>query len=134
MANFTSVLKKIGTVLIDGSQIATQVLGFPFISQLLGQIKVGTGTAATVAAPVVSDFNAVAGILSTVEAAYPTIAGAKIGSAKLVAAAPLVQQVVMSWAQSNLPGHTKVLDPTKLATASAALASNFADILNSFGA
>jgi hypothetical protein len=37
MSEFTSVLKKIGQVLLKGGAIATEIMGFPFVSQLLGQ-------------------------------------------------------------------------------------------------
>jgi hypothetical protein len=128
MASFTSVLKKIGLVLLDGAQIATEVLGMPFISGLLG--SVGTKIqGATIT--VLSDFNSVAQIVSLMEAAF---AGPGTGPQKLAAASPLVQQLVMSWALSNLPGHNKVKDPALLATSVSGLTSSFAGILNSFGA
>lgn len=131
--SFTSVLKKIGTVILDGSQIASEVMGFPFIAQLLGQVKIGSGTAATVAATATSDLNSVASIISMAEAMFPSVSGAKTGSAKLTAATPLVQQALMAWAQSNLPGHNKVKDPALLAKAAGEITGGFADLLNSFG-
>lgn len=131
--SFTSVLKKIGTVLLDGGEIATEVLGFPFVSQLLGNIKIGSGTAATAVTTVTSDLNTIASIISAAEAMFPSVSGAQTGSSKLTAAAPLVQQALMSWAASNLPGHSKVKDPQKLALAASEITSGFADLLNSFG-
>jgi hypothetical protein len=133
MSTFTSVLKKIGTVLLDGAQVATEVLGFPFISQILGGIKIGTTNVGAVATTVSTDFNTVASIISVVEAAFPAIAGAKTGSAKLTAATPLVQQALMTWASSNLPGHSKVKDSTLLAKAAGEITGGFADFLNALG-
>lgn len=134
--SFTSVLQKIGTVILDGSEIASEVMGFPFITQLLGQVKVGTSgsTVATVATTATSDLNTMASIVSMMEVAFPSIAGAPTGSAKLAAATPLVQQALMTWATSNLPGHSAVKDPTLLTKASGEIAGGFADLLNSFGA
>lgn len=130
MASFTSVLKKIGIVLLDGAQIATQVLGFPFLSQLLSQVNPKAGQ---IINTVVSDWNTLAGILSTAEAMFPSVVGAQTGPAKLNAAAPLVQQALLTWASSSLPGHSKVKDSQKLADSARAIASGFADFLNSLG-
>lgn len=127
------MLKKIGTVLIDGAQIATNVLGMPFISQILGGIKIGSTTVGAVATTAVSDWGTVAGILSTAEAMFPSIAGSKTGDAKLTAATPLIQQALLTWAQSNLPGHSKIKDPTLLAKAAGEITGGFADFLNALG-
>lgn len=132
--SFTSVLKKIGIVLLDGSQIATEVMGFPFISQLLGNIKIGTTNVGAVATTVTSDLNSIASIISMSETMFPAIAGAKTGSAKLAAASPLVQQALLLWASSNLPGHNKVKDPALLTKAAGEITGGFADFLNSLGA
>lgn len=131
--SFTSVLSKIGTVILDGSKIATEVLGFPFISQLLGGIKVGTTTAGNIATTAANDFNTLAGIVSTAEVMIPSVAGAKTGSQKLAAASPLVQQALLAWAQSNLPGHASVKDPALLAKAAGEITGGFADFLNALG-
>jgi hypothetical protein len=64
------------------------------------------------------------------ETAFPTTGS---GSQRVAAGAPLVQQSVLLWAQSNLPGHNKVKDPVKLATGCSGLLGNWADIMNSFG-
>lgn len=127
------MLKKIGTVILDGSQIASEVMGFPFIAQLLGQVKVGTTNAGAIVTTATSDLNSVASIVSMAEAMFPAVGGAKTGSAKLAAASPLVQQALMSWAQSNLPGHNKVKDPVLLAKAAGEICSGMADAMNSFG-
>ena len=123
-----SVLKKIGLLLVRGGQLASEILGFPFISELLGAIP---GPAGTVATTVVSDISTVAKIISTVEALGNT--AGLTGSQKLAAGAPLVQQALLLWADSNLPGHNKVKDPVKLATAASGITSNFADFLNALG-
>lgn len=133
MSTFTSVLSKIGTVLLDGAQVATEVLGFPFISQILGGIKVGKTTIGAVATTATTDLNTIASIISVIEAAFPAIAGAKTGSAKLTAASPLVQQALMTWATSNLPGHSKVKDPALLTKAAGEITGGFADFLNALG-
>ena len=130
MGGFTSVLKKIGTVLLDAGQIATQVLGFPFISDLLGGIKLGGSTAGSVVSTVVSDLGSVASIVSMAEAMFP---GTGTGSQKLAAASPLVQQALLTWATSNLPGHSKVKDPQLLAKAAGEITGGFADFLNALG-
>lgn len=129
-SKFVSVLKKIGLVIVKGGEVATEIMGFPFISQLLGQ---ASGKVFNVAQTVTSDLNTFAGIISFAETAGNTMGAAGTGSAKLAIAAPLVQQAVLLWAKSNLPGHNNVKDPAKLATACAGIASNFADAMNAFG-
>lgn len=127
MSAFTSVLKKIGQVLLTGGEVAAAVMGMPFVAQLLGglsskaQADIQTG---------LGDFNTIAGIASLMETIFSEPGS---GSVKLAKGAPLVQQAILVWAQSNLPGHNKVKDPVKLAAASAGILSNFADALNSFG-
>jgi hypothetical protein len=123
-----SVLKKIGTVLLKAGSIATEIMGFPFIGQLLGASKVGA-----IAGTVLGDFSTVAQVLSLVEAAYPTIGTVKTGSKKLQAAAPIVEKVILQWAASNLPGHNKVKDAAAFSAHAKALTSAFADVLNDFG-
>ena len=124
---FVSVLKKIGQVILRGGEIATEVMGFPFVSQLLGQYSPRVlGTVQTG----LSDFNTISSIATMLETAFPTTGS---GSQRVAAGAPLVQQAVLLWAKSNLPGHDKVKDPEKLANASAGLLANWADVLNSFG-
>lgn len=124
-----SVLKKIGLVLLKVGSVASELMGFPFIAQLLGQGKVAAEVKG-----IVSDFGTMAQSVSMAEVAFPSIAGAKTGSQKLAAAAPLVQQQMLLWAQSNLPGHNKLLvDSNLFAAHCKALTSDFADILNDFG-
>lgn len=123
-----SVLKKIGQGILKGGAIATEIMGFPFVSTLLGGSKAGA-----IAGTVLTDFSAVAQILSFAEVAFPGIAGAKTGSQKLQAAAPIVEKVILQWASSNLPGHNKVKDGTAFSAHVKALTSDFADILNDFG-
>ena len=132
--SFTRVLKKIGTVILDGSQIATEIMGFPFISQLLGNIKIGGTTVGAVGTVVTSDLNSIASIVSMAEAMFPAIAGAGTGPQKLAAATPLIQQALLLWASSNLPGHNKVKDPVLLTKAAGEITGGFADFLNSLGA
>ena len=126
-----SVLKKIGIALATAGADITKFLGFPFVSQLLGMIPGKLGQVATTAA---GDLNTFAGFITTAEAMYPAIAGAKTGSQKLAAAAPLVQKSVLLWAQESLPGHNKLqVGPEVFAQHCQALTSDFADILNDFG-
>lgn len=133
MANFTSVLKKIGQVIVSGSAVASEVMGFPFISQLLGTVKVGSSNLGAIASTGVADFNTLASIVSTSEVMGAAVTEAKGGPAKLAAATPLVQQALMEWAQSNLPGHSAVKDPALLQKAAGEIAGGFADAMNAFG-
>lgn len=126
-----SVLKKIGIVLATVGADVSQIMGFPFIGQILGMIpgKLG-GEVRTVA----GDLNQFAGFLSLGEALYPSIDGAKTGSQKLRAVSPLVQKAILLWAQNNLPGHSKLVVPEEVFMAHVmAWTSDFADILNDFG-
>jgi hypothetical protein len=126
-----SVLKKIGIILATLGADVTKIMGFPFISQLLGMIPGKLGQVVTTAA---GDLNIFAGFISTAEAMYPSIAGAKTGSQKLAAAAPLVQKSVLLWAQENLPGHNKLIVPPEVfASHCQAFTSDFANIMNDFG-
>jgi hypothetical protein len=129
--SFVSVLKKIGTVLLDGSQIATEVMGFPFLSHLIGDVT---------DASLSGDFSTLATIISSAEAMFPSTppsspaaVATKTGPAKLTASAPLVQQKLLAWAKKNLPGHNKIHDQAKLNAAAAGIASNWADFMNSLG-
>lgn len=124
-----SVLKKVGLVLLKVGSIASEIMGFPFIAQWFGGSKAGA-----IVGSVLGEFSSVAQVLTMTEVAYPSIDGAKTGSQKLNAAAPLVAQIVLVWAQSNLPGHNKLkVDPAVFADRVKALTSAFADLLNSFG-
>jgi hypothetical protein len=126
-----SVLKKIGLFLAGAASDITKIMGFPFISTLLGMIPGKFGLEVTTVA---GDLNVFAGIVSTAEAMYPSIEGAKTGSQKLTAAAPLVQKSILLWAQSNLPGHSKIItSPEAFAAHCQAFTSDFANILNDFG-
>src|SRR5260370_31641900 len=123
-----SVLKKIGLALLKTGAIASEIMGFPFIGQLLGASKAGA-----IVGTVLSDFSTVAQVLSLVESAYPSIGGVKTGSSKLSAAAPIVEKVVLQWAASNLPGHNKLKDGSAFSSHVRKLTSDFADVLNDFG-
>lgn len=125
-----SVLKKIGQVLLTAGSIASEVMGFPFLSTLLGASKAGA-----VATTALGDLSKVAQIVTVIESGFATISGAeKTGSAKLRAATPMVQQIILDWAQSNLPGHSKLkVDAPVFAGHVSAFTSAFVDILNDFG-
>jgi hypothetical protein len=126
-----SVLKKIGIFLAGAGADITKILGFPFISQLLGLIPGKLGQTVTTIA---GDLNQFAGFASMAEAMYPSIAGAKTGSAKLTAATPLVEKALLLWAQDNLPGHSKLLVSPEVFSADAgAFMSTFVKIMNDFG-
>jgi hypothetical protein len=118
------VLKKIGTVILDGSQVATEILGFPFISQLIGQIPFGRTTVGAVATT---------GLVSLVEVAYPSVDGSKTGPQKLAALTPMVQQAILLWAKSSLPGHNKIKDPALLQKGAGEISQGLADSMNAFG-
>lgn len=130
MSRATSVLKKIGQALLTAGSVATEVMGFPFLSTLLssskagGMVELGLG-----------DLSKVAQIVSVVEAGFAAIAPSdQTGSAKLKAATPMVKQIVLDWATSNLPGHSSLKVPaTTFDNHVAAFTSAFVDILNDFG-
>jgi hypothetical protein len=128
--SFKSVLSKIGHVLLTAGGVATELMGFPFLGTLLGAtptgriVEIGLG-----------DLGKVAQIVSQIEIGMGAIApGNGTGSAKLKAAVPMVKQVVLSWAQSNLPGHNSLkVDAQVFDNHVAAFTSSFVDILNDFG-
>ncbi len=128
--SFKSVLTKIGQVVLTAGGVATELMGFPFLGGLLGASKAG----ATVELAL-GDLGKVAQIVSQVEVGFSAIApGETTGSAKLKAAVPLVKQVMLSWAQSNLPGHDKLKsDAQTFDNHVAAFTSSFVDLLNDFG-
>lgn len=130
-----SVLKKIGLAVLKGTAVGTEVMQLPFVSQLL--IGAATAVGGKVGAAIttgVGDFNAFSGIIATGEVMFPSINGVKTGSAKLSAAAPLVQAMVQHWAESGLPGHNKLkVDPAVFAGHCKDLTSAWANILNDFG-
>lgn len=129
-SSFKSVLSKIGQVLLTAGSVASEVMGFPFLANLLGASK--TGSMVELA---LGDLGKVAQIVSVVEAGFAAIAPAdQTGSAKLKAATPMVQQVILSWAESNLPGHSSLKVPAqKFSEDVAAFTSAFVNILNDFG-
>jgi hypothetical protein len=126
-----SVLKKIGIFLAGAGSDITKILGFPFISQLLGLIpgRLGQGIQTGVA-----DLNTFAGFVSIGETMFQSADGQKLGSQKLQAVAPLFQKAVLLWAQSSLPGHNKlIVAPEVFAAKVQSFTSDFADIVNCFG-
>lgn len=128
--SFKSVLSKIGQVLLTAGSVATELMGFPFLSTLLGASKAGEA-----AEYALSDLSKVAQIVSQVEVGFQAIAPVdKSGSAKLTAAIPMVKQVVLSWAQSNLPGHSALkVDAQTFDTHVGNFTSSFVDLMNDFG-
>jgi hypothetical protein len=126
-----SVLKKIGIFLAGAGADITKILGFPFISQLLGLIPGKLGATVQTA---VADLNTFAGFVSIGEAMFPAVAGAQTGSAKLTAITPLFQKSILLWAQSSLPGHNKLMvTPEVFAQKCGNITSDWADIMNCFG-
>lgn len=131
MSGFTSVLKKIGQVLLQTGSVASSVMGLPFVSQLLSGASGALGHVPGTVSTVLGDFNSISQVLSLMEVAFPSTG---TGSQKLAAASPVVGQIVLTWAQSNLPGHNKLkVDPAIFQQRVTAFTSSFADILNSFG-
>lgn len=130
MTTFKSVLSKIGQVLLTAGGVATELMGFPFLGGLLGATRAGSMVELGL-----SDLGKVAQIVSQVEVGFAAIAPAdQTGSAKLKAATPMVQQIILSWAQSNLPGHNKLkVDAQLFSNHVSAFTSAFVDILNDFG-
>jgi hypothetical protein len=126
-----SWLKTVGIDLAGASSDITRVLGFPFISQLLGLIPGKLGAEVHTA---VVDLNLFAGYVTTAEVMLPAIEGAPTGSQKLAAASPLFQKAILAWAQMNLPGHNKLLvSDAEFLTDTAAFTSAFVKIMNDFG-
>jgi hypothetical protein len=134
-----SVLKKIGVFLAGAGSDITKLLGLPFISQILGALPAKiSGEVKSVVGVVqtgVADLNTFFGIISLAEAMYPAgSTNLKTGSQKLAAAAPIVQKAILAYAESNLPGHNKVIvAPDVFAAHCQALTSDLANILNDFG-
>lgn len=130
MANFKSVLSKIGQVILTAGGIAGEVMGIPFLGSLLGSSKAG-GTV-TLA---LGDLSKVASIVSVIETGFAALSPTeKTGSAKLAAAVPMVKQILLDWAQSNLPGHSSLkVDPQVFSAHVSNFTSAFVDILNDFG-
>lgn len=126
-----SVLKKIGIFLASAGSDITKVLGFPFISQLLGLIP---GKIGQEVQTITTDLNLFASYVSLGETMFPAVAGAKTGSDKLKAVSPLFQKAILLWAQANLPGHNKLIVPVEKFQADVAnFTGSFADIMNDFG-
>jgi hypothetical protein len=125
-----SVLSKIGQVILTAGSVATEVMGFPFLSTLLKGSAIGSQVVTGI-----GDLSSVASIVSQIEVGFAAIAPAdQTGSAKLKAATPMVQQVILSWAASNLPGHNKLhVDAQTFSGHVSAFTSAFVDILNDFG-
>jgi hypothetical protein len=130
-----SVLSKIGAVLLNVGQVATSVMGLPFVSQLLGAGASSlAGKVSTAVTTGVGDLGTIAGLVSIAEAMFPATAGVKTGSQKLAAVSPLVGQAILIWAQSNLPGHNKIkTSPELFQQHVTAFTSSFVDILTDFG-
>ena len=124
-----SVLTKIGSVLRTFGAITADVLQMPFVASLLqGQPKVASGVAT-----VTDALGSVTGILSLMESIFPTVNGVKGGPAKLQAATPIVGSIIQQWADSNLPGHNKVIvTPEELNARVQAWTSATADLMNCF--
>jgi len=127
--SFVSVLKKIGTIIVDGAAIGSEIMGFPFVSQIIGAASPKVQSVATTAT---SDINTLASIISTAEVMFPSVAGAQTGSQKLAAATPLIQQALQAWATSNLPGK-KPKDPALMTKAAGEITTGLVDFLNSYG-
>lgn len=128
-----SVLKKIGQAIIKGAAIGSEIMNFPFVSQILQGVagRIGGKVGADILL-VQSDFNALSGIAATAEVMYPVTG---TGSQRLAASVPMTQSIVQQWAASNLPGHNTVkVSPEKFAADLAKLQSAWVDILNDFGA
>ena len=125
-----SVLKKIGQVLLTAGSVASEIMGFPFLSTLLGSFKGGA-----IVTTALGDLGKVSQIVSVVESGFAAILPTdKTGSQKLAAASPMVQQVILDWANSNLPGHNKLkVDPSVFAGHVQGFTSSWVDILNDFG-
>ena len=129
--SFVSVLKKIGTVIVDGAAIGSEVMGFPFVSQLIGGLSPKIGTTVTT---VTSDLNTIASIITTAEAMFPpTSATPQTGSQKIAAVTPLVQAALQAWATSNLPGK-KPQNAALLTKGAGEVAQGIVDVMNSYGA
>ena len=108
-----------------GLKIVAEVL--PFISPFLPAAIVATIATGT------GDLNAIAAIVTNVEAAFANAGAASTSSAKLAAAAPQVTQIVTTWLKSGLPGGSVVHDQAGFTKGVEDLTSAMVEILNSVG-
>jgi len=112
----TTFLKKLGQILLKGTQIAVGIMpvvqqSFP-TSQPVQQVT--------------DTLTAVAGVIAQVEVIGQALG--QPGSQKLIAAAPLVAQVVL---QSAFMAKHEIADPAKFNAACTTIAGGVADLMNS---
>jgi hypothetical protein len=113
-------LKKLGTYIVKGLQIAE-----PFLPMLSGVIP---QRAATVVKEVSDDLTKVAGIIQAVEVMGQAVTSPLPGAEKLLAATPLVAQIVLQ--SDMLVGH-EIHDSALFTAGCKKLADGMADVLNS---
>lgn len=133
-----SALEKVGSILATVGADVSKFFNLPFVAQILGYLptKVAQETQSVVqkVETVAGDLSKLSQFIVMAEAMYQAEAGQKTGSQKLAAAAPLIQNDILVWAQLNLPGHNKIVtSPALFAQHCAAFTSSLADILNDFG-
>lgn len=127
-------LKKLGQTLAGVGSVAAQVVGIPFVAAILGTYAGGKGQ--LVVDTVFSDLNAVASIVTTTEALFAATSAAdlKTGPQKLAAAAPLVEKILLQWAESTLPKGVSVKHPERVAAGASQITSGMAEFLSGFEA
>lgn len=123
-----SILGKIKNAFIQFATVGLSVIeqALPFISPFLPKSVVGaieTG---------IGDLTAIATVVTKVEAIKASVGGLTPSQA-LAAAQPDVEQLVMTWVKSGLPGSGKVIDPAKFSLGCGQLTSAMVTILNSVG-
>lgn len=126
-------LKKIGLAIVKGTAIAAEIAQMPFVAEILTSFI--PGRPGQIVQTGISDLNAVAKILAITEAGSAAVndPAAKTGSDKLNRAAPSVQQILLTWATSNLPGHNKVKDSAKVAEGARQVTSGLALFMEGLG-
>jgi hypothetical protein len=119
-------LKKLGQIAAAGLKIATGIA--PFAAPVIQMIDPKD---AGVVTQVANDLSSISGIVQAIEvaAAAATAAGTPLaGPQKLVMAAPLVEQIILS---SDLLAKHKISDPVKFKAGVEKITGGVADILSS---
>lgn len=120
--SFVSVLKKIGTLIVNAAGILEGV--GPLIQ---AELPAGSKAASTLGT-VTSDLTQIGGIVTTIESAFAAVTSAKTGPLKLQAAAPLVSQLIQ---QSTLVAGHPIANPTLFNQGVTEVTQGVVDILNS---
>ena len=124
--SFISVLKKIGTIVVDAAGIITGV--GPLIQGIIPQGSTTSGTVTNVSTTAVDKLTEIANIIAAVEATFAAVSSAATGPLKLQAAAPQVSMIIQN--SAILAGH-KIANPTGFNQGVVEVTQGVVDILNS---